>query len=43
MLIILQMMKVQREHEEQWWSGREMLIEKQKARKEGQKKLDDVL
>lgn len=43
MLIILQMMKVQREHEEQWWNGREILIEKQKARKEGQKKLDDVL
>ncbi|KAL2067347.1 hypothetical protein VTL71DRAFT_1772 [Oculimacula yallundae] len=40
---IRRMMKVQREHEEQWWNGREMLIEKQKARKEGQKKLDDVL
>lgn len=39
----VQMMKVQREHEEQWWAGRETLIEKQKARKEGQKKLDDVL
>ncbi|KAH9212632.1 hypothetical protein DL95DRAFT_447543 [Leptodontidium sp. 2 PMI_412] len=40
---IRKMMKVQREHEEQWWNGREILIEKQKARKEGQKKLDDVL
>ncbi|KAG4435759.1 hypothetical protein IFR05_008773 [Cadophora sp. M221] len=40
---IRKMMKVQREHEEQWWNGREMLIEKQRARKEGQKKLDDVL
>ncbi|CZT48262.1 uncharacterized protein RSE6_08935 [Rhynchosporium secalis] len=40
---IRRMMKVQREHEEQWWNGRKMLIEKQKARKEGQKKLDDVL
>jgi hypothetical protein len=37
------MIKVQHEHEEQWWKGREALIEKQKARKEGQKKLDDVL
>ncbi|PBP27251.1 hypothetical protein BUE80_DR001649 [Diplocarpon rosae] len=40
---IRRMMKVQREHEEQWWNGREILIEKQKARKENQKKLDDVL
>ncbi|KAI9050973.1 hypothetical protein LZ554_005083 [Drepanopeziza brunnea f. sp. 'monogermtubi'] len=40
---IRHMMKVQKEHEEQWWNGREMLIEKQKARREGQKKLDDVL
>jgi len=38
-----QMIKVQHEHEEQWWKGREALIEKQKSRKEGQKKLDDVL
>lgn len=37
------MIKVQHEHEEQWWKGREALIEKQKARKEGQKKLNDVL
>jgi hypothetical protein len=37
------MIKVQHEHEEQWWNGREALIEKQKSRKEGQKKLDDVL
>ncbi|PBP26895.1 hypothetical protein BUE80_DR002217 [Diplocarpon rosae] len=40
---IRRMIKVQREHEEQWWNGREILIEKQKARKENQKKLDDVL
>jgi L-rhamnose mutarotase len=38
-----QMIKVQHEHEQQWWKGREALIEKQKSRKEGQKKLDDVL
>jgi hypothetical protein len=37
------MIKVQHEHEEQWWEGRKALIERQKARKEGQKKLDDVL
>jgi hypothetical protein len=38
-----QMIKVQHEHEEQWWEGRKALIERQKARKEGQKKLEDVL
>jgi hypothetical protein len=37
------MIKVHHEHEEQWWEGRKALIERQKARKEGQKKLDDVL
>jgi Protein of unknown function (DUF2458) len=42
-LIVLQMIKIQHEHEEQWWKGREELIERQKARQEGQKKLDDVL
>jgi hypothetical protein len=40
---IVQMINVQHEHEEQWWKGREALIERQKARKEGQKKLEDVL
>ncbi|KAL3424205.1 hypothetical protein PVAG01_03486 [Phlyctema vagabunda] len=40
---IRRMIKVQHEHEEQWWKGREALIERQQARKEGQKKLDDVL
>jgi hypothetical protein len=40
---IFQMIKIQHEHEEQWWNGREQLIEKQKARKAGQKKLDEVL
>jgi hypothetical protein len=38
-----QMIKNQHEHEELWFRGREALIEKQKARKEGQRKLDDVL
>ncbi|TAQ90584.1 hypothetical protein B7494_g1111 [Chlorociboria aeruginascens] len=37
------MIKVQHDHEEQWWKGREALVEKQKAREEGQKKLDAVL
>ncbi|KAH8663005.1 hypothetical protein BGZ60DRAFT_79185 [Tricladium varicosporioides] len=40
---IRRMIKVQHEHEEQWWNGREALIERQKARKEGQRKLDEVL
>jgi hypothetical protein len=40
---LFQMIKVQHEHEEQWWKGREALIERQKARQEGQKKLEDVL
>ncbi|PMD55787.1 uncharacterized protein K444DRAFT_536848 [Hyaloscypha bicolor E] len=40
---VRRMIKVQHEHEEQWWEGRKALIERQKARKEGQKKLDDVL
>jgi hypothetical protein len=37
------MMKVQHEHEEQWWNGRKALIERLAARKEGKKKLDEVL
>lgn len=37
------MIKVQHEHEEQWWKSREALIERQKAREEGQKKIDEVL
>ncbi|KAN0117576.1 Protein of unknown function (DUF2458) domain containing protein [Hyaloscypha variabilis] len=40
---VRRMIKVQHEHEQQWWEGRKALIERQKARKEGQKKLDDVL
>ncbi|PQE08169.1 ATP synthase subunit beta protein [Rutstroemia sp. NJR-2017a BVV2] len=37
------MTKVQHEHEEQWWKGRQALIEKQQVRKEGQRKLEEVL
>jgi hypothetical protein len=37
------MIKTQHEHEDQWWAGRQALLQKQEARKEGQKKLDDVL
>jgi len=40
---IRRMIKVQHENEVQWWSSRQALIERQKAREEGQKKLDSVL
>jgi len=40
---IRRMIKIQHEHEEQWWNGRKALIERQEARLDGQKKLDDVL
>ncbi|KAI0999547.1 hypothetical protein K3495_g8650 [Podosphaera aphanis] len=40
---VRRMMKLQHEHEEQWWRGRLALMEKLKAREEGQKKLDEVL
>jgi len=40
---IRRMIKTQHEHEEQWFNGRKALIEKQKGREEGQKKLDEVL
>ncbi|CAD6440515.1 25da57df-1377-47f1-a42e-d23236cedb74 [Sclerotinia trifoliorum] len=40
---IRKMIRVQHEHEEQWWKSREALIEKQGARKEGQRKLEEVL
>ena len=39
----LKMIQNQHEHEELWFKGREALIERQNARKDGQKKLDDVL
>jgi len=37
------MIKLQHENEQNWFKGRQALIEKQMARKEGQKKLDEVL
>jgi L-rhamnose mutarotase len=37
------MIKVQHEHEQEWWDAREALVKKQGARAEGQKKLDEVL
>jgi len=37
------MIKVQNEHEKQWWDGRVALVKKQEARIEGQKKLDEML
>jgi len=40
---IRKLIKVQHENEGNWFKGRQGLIEKQKARKEGQKKLDEVL
>jgi hypothetical protein len=38
-----QMIKVQHEHEEQWWAGRQDLLKRQSTRKESQRKLDEVL
>jgi hypothetical protein len=38
-----QMIKVQHEHEEQWWAGRQDLLRRQSTRKESQRKLDEVL
>jgi len=40
---IQKMIKVQNEHEKQWWDGRVALVKKQEARIEGQKKLDEML
>jgi len=40
---IRKLIQVQHEHEKQWWEGRKALVERQSARAEGQKKLDDVL
>lgn len=37
------MIKVQHEHEEQWWAGRQDLLKRQASRKESQRKLDEVL
>lgn len=38
-----QMMKVHREHEEQWWKGRQDFIVKQEEGKINQKKLNETL
>ncbi|KAJ9231199.1 hypothetical protein DTO207G8_2860 [Paecilomyces variotii] len=40
---IRRLIRSQHDHEKQWWKGREALIEKQKARVEKKKKLDEVL
>lgn len=37
------MIKVQHEHEEQWWNGRQALLKRQASRAESQRKLDEVL
>jgi hypothetical protein len=33
----------QHDHEKQWWKGREVLLQKQKSRKEKKRELDEVL
>ncbi|KAE8453778.1 hypothetical protein EG329_009290 [Mollisiaceae sp. DMI_Dod_QoI] len=40
---VRRMIKSQNDNEQQWFKGREALIERQKKRQEGQKKLDEVL
>lgn len=40
---IKRMIRVQHEHERQWWDGRQALLQKQEGREEGRKKLDEVL
>lgn len=40
---IRRMIRSQQEHEQQWWDSRLDLVEKQRARVEGQKKLESVL
>ena len=40
---IRKLIKVQNQHEKQWWDGRNALLQKQKDRIEGRKKLDEVL
>ncbi|KAI9833177.1 MAG: hypothetical protein M1819_003800 [Sarea resinae] len=40
---IRKMIQVQIQHERQWWDGRQALLQKQEARVEGKKKLDEVL
>ncbi|KAI9804839.1 MAG: hypothetical protein M1825_001207 [Sarcosagium campestre] len=40
---IRKMVQVQHQHEQQWWEGRQALLNKQRARLDGKKRLDDVL
>lgn len=40
---VKRMIRVQHEHEQQWWDGRQALLQKQDGREEGRKKLDEVL
>lgn len=42
-LTLFKLIKIQSEHEDQWFRARQDLVRKQKVRGEGQKKLDDVL
>jgi hypothetical protein len=37
------LIRSQHDHERQWWRGREALLEKQKARVEKKRQLDEVL
>ena len=40
---IRQLIRTQRQHEHQWWDGREALVRKQKQRGEGRRAVDHVL
>ena len=40
---IRKLINVQHQHEKQWWDGRNALLQKQKARIEDRKKLDEVM
>ena len=40
---IKKLIDVQHQHESQWWEGRKALIQKQKDRIEGRRKVDEVL
>ena len=40
---IRKLIATQHQHERQWWDGRNALLQKQKDRVEGRKKLDEVL
>lgn len=43
MLNHVKLIRVQHRHEEEWWAGRNGLLTRLADRKEGKKKLDDVL